>query len=78
MLFSRGSCANKLDQAQTVLCMCAGERRFDTFWTDFSVKPFMTGFPIWVSATESLLISDAFIHVGFNVLKMFRRSAPHG
>ena len=30
------------------------------------------------SATESLLISDASIHMGFNVLKMLRRSAPYG
>jgi hypothetical protein len=36
------------------------------------------GFPISVSDTKSLLISGAFIHAGFNALKMLWRSARRG
>jgi hypothetical protein len=43
MLFSGGPGTNKLDRAQTVRSKCVGERRFDTFWTDSSVKPFKSG-----------------------------------
>jgi hypothetical protein len=43
MLISRGLGTKKLDRAPTVRSMCAGEIRFDIFWTDSSLNPFKSG-----------------------------------